>query len=112
MSMDGLRQDSILQGNMGLGDDLGKFRKVGLEPPLEFRRRAGDRLVAGDVQPLENIGRGQRGLGAMLDRIHDVVRRIGRYEPSFASLTIRNLRARCRRWWAHRAAPPNVWRRR
>src|SRR5438445_4713045 len=46
MFMGGLRENSILQGNMGLDDDLGKCCKVGFEPLLEFLRRAGDRLVA------------------------------------------------------------------
>src|SRR5438132_12099160 len=56
MSMGGLRENSILQGNMGLGDDLGKFRQVGFEPLPEFLRRAGDRLVAGDAQALSTSG--------------------------------------------------------
>src|SRR5260221_6423082 len=40
---------SILRGNMGFLDDLGKFREVGLEPLLERVDRAGDGFVAGDT---------------------------------------------------------------
>src|SRR5262245_48345787 len=80
--MGGLRHSSILSGNMGFLDNLGKFREVGLEPLLELVGRAADGLAAGDPQTLEHVGCGQRRLGALLDDADDLARRVGRHEPA------------------------------
>src|SRR6267142_434134 len=73
---------SILRRNMSFLDDLGKFREVGPEPRLELLGRAADRLIAGDAQTLEQIGRGQRLGGAALDDADDLARRVRGQEPA------------------------------